>query len=121
MAVSIANRLRNRAILIAREVAYIFCALPEIAGLRRPRWLYRWLFLAPNGKPHRAGEIILADLREFARLPTNHKGLGTFDPDPLVMARRIGRQEVVMRIINLLNLDEESVQKLMELDDGLGE
>lgn len=120
MAVTETNRLRWRAILIARHIKTLLGAIPAVLGFARPRWFWRWMFLGPDGKPHRPGEIILADLREFARLPGNRFNLSTFDTDPLVMARRAGRQEVVMRIINYLNLDETDVQQLMELDDGIG-
>lgn len=34
------------------------------------------------------------------------------------MARREGRREVFARIQYFLNLDENTVQKLMEIDDG---
>jgi hypothetical protein len=115
MAVSPENRLRYRSILIAREVKALLCAVPEIMGLRRPRQLWRWLFLGPDGKPHRAGNVVLADLRAFAGLDR----ATIFDPDPVVMAYREGKRAAAMRIFNYLNLDEADVQKLMELDDGL--
>lgn len=101
--------------LIAREVKAIWRAVPEIFAGRAPAQLWQWLFLAPDGKPHRAGAIVLADLRGFAFLD----GRSVFDPDPVVMARRVGRQEVALRIINYLNLDEQAVQQLMEIDDGI--
>ena len=41
-----------------------------------------------------------------------------FAPDPLVMARRLGRREAFDRIIKYLNLDEAQVQAIMEIDDG---
>jgi hypothetical protein len=115
MAVSAENRLRFRAIMIAREVKALFCLMPEIMGLRRPRWLWRWLFLGTDGKPHRAGEIVLADLRRSAGLDRP----SIFDRDPVVMAFREGQRVMAMRIFNYLNLDETDVRKLMELDDGL--
>ncbi len=121
MAVTVENRLRYRAILIGREVKSIFHGVPDRFARRLVgRWLgpalWRWLFLSPDGEPTRAGEVLLAELREFAFV-----GRTTFDSDPLVMARREGRREVVLRILNYLNLDEVIVRKLMELDDGLGE
>lgn len=112
--VSPVNRQRYRAILIAREVKHVLCAVPEIYG-REPRHLWRWLFLGHDGRPHRAGEIVLADLRRYARLD----GPSIFDRDAQELAYREGKRAVVMRILNYLNLDEGAVQKLMELDDGL--
>jgi hypothetical protein len=114
MAVSVEDRQRYRAILIAREVKHVLCAVPEIFGTE-PRHLWRWLFLGRDGKPHRAGEIILADLRDYARLDRST----IFDADPVTLAYREGKRAAVLRIINYLNLDEQIVQQLMELDDGL--
>jgi hypothetical protein len=120
MAVSKENRLRYRAILIGREVKRVFVAVPErFAALVLGRWftgmLLRWLFLGPDDRPHRAGEIVLAHFRRRAGYgrPTN------FDPDPHVMAFREGQRAVVQELFVLLNLDEGEVQKLMEVDDGL--
>lgn len=75
---------------------------------------YKALFRPNDGMPREA-EQVLADLRHFsfADRPT------IFDPDVAVMARREGRREVFVRIINMLNLDEAAVQQLMEVDDGL--
>lgn len=114
-----ANQLRRRAILIARDVKWLFHAIPErffksIARRTLTGAILRWLFLSPEGQVHRAGEIVLADLRQFCA------GQRLFDPDPLVMARRAGRREAFERLIHYLNLDEGTVQKLMELDDGIG-
>lgn len=113
MTVSAENRLRWRAILISREVKWLFKAVPGRwrEHLTAPFW--RWAFLAEDGQLHRVGEIMLADLRDFCT------GTPMFSPDPLVMARRAGRREVFERITNYLNLDEAQVQKIMELDDGL--
>jgi hypothetical protein len=113
-AVSEVNRQRYRAILISRDVKRVLCMVPEIFGTE-PRQLWRWLFLGHDGKPHRAGEIILADLRRYARLDT----ASIFDSDPQVLAYREGKRAAAMRIFNYLNLDEKAVQTLMELDDGL--
>lgn len=110
MPVSDTNRARFRAILISRAVKQLFW------GMVPRRWLWRWLFYSDEGDMlRRPGEILLADLREFAFLD----GRSIFDRDPLVMARREGRREVGMRIINYLNLDESVVQQIMEIDDGL--
>lgn len=132
MAVSQQNRLRWRAILIGRDVKALFAGMPERWRERPPAWwillralrspramLWRWLFLGPDGRPHRAGEILLADLRDYCGLGDGRSTI--FDPDPHVVAFREGKRAVFMRIANYLNLDEGMVQKLMELDDGLGE
>lgn len=122
MAVSDTNRIRFRQILVAREVKWVFMAVPErfakrLLGRFLLGPLLRWLFLGPDGRPHRAGEIVLAELRR-------RSGFGRysiFDPDPHVLAYREGQRAVVQEIFNLLNLDEAEVRKLMEVDDGLGE
>jgi hypothetical protein len=116
MAVTQLNRARLRAILISQSAKSIWRGVPEMLGVSRPRWLLRWMFLGPDGDPHRAGEVVLADLRSFAGLDRP----SIFDVDPCVMAFREGKRAVVLRIINYLNLDEKVVQKLMEIDDGLG-
>lgn len=109
MAVSVKNLKRHHAMRVSRAVKELFW------GLVPKGWLYRLLFRADDGQTvRRVGEHVLADLRNFAGV-----GRPPFSSDPLIMARFIGRQEVVMRIINYLNLDEESVQKLMEIDDGI--
>jgi hypothetical protein len=105
------NQFRAKSIVLARSFRELFWSLPI-----PKRWIWRWLFLAEDGQTvRRVGEHALADLREFAFLNRS-----TFDTDPLIMARRAGRREVAMRIINYLNLDEDAVQTLMEIDDGIG-
>lgn len=96
MTLSINNLIRMRAVNLARE--------------------YKSLFHGDNGAIRRSGEHVLADLRSFCFAG----GKTVFDKDPLMMARREGRREVFMRLQNFLNLDEATVQKLMELDDGIG-
>lgn len=118
MPVSEENRVRYRAIQISRAVKEIFMAVPERFAVHvARRWLFgpilRWLFLAPDGSPHRAGEIVLAEFRDGYLLKS------PFASDPLELARRAGQREVLTDLFNYLNLDEGSVQKLMVLDDGL--
>lgn len=73
---------------------------------------YKGLFFGENGDLRREGERVLADLRSFCRA-----GDATiFSTEALEMARREGRREVFVRISNMLNLDEEAVQKLMEAE-----
>lgn len=116
MAVSQPNRIRYRAILLSRAFKWLFKAMPSRFQERQHAWFWSAMFLKEDGKPHLIGEQALADLRDFAMV-----GQPIFSPDPLIMARRLGRREVVERIINYLNLDEATVQHLMQLDDGLGE
>jgi hypothetical protein len=117
MPVSNVNRDRYRAKLLSRQFKWVFEAVPDRWKHRITGWLWRQLFLSDDGKLHLAGEHVLADLREFADPP--YRPL--FSSDPLVMARRVGRREVFQRIVMFLNLDEATVQYVMELDDGLGE
>ncbi|HQS69737.1 MAG: hypothetical protein B7Y36_08255 [Novosphingobium sp. 28-62-57] len=109
------NRLREKAILISRAFKAVLFGVPErfLARLAT-RWILRWLFLGPDGKPHRAGRIVLRDLGQFCGA-TNKT---IFHADPHQLARREGRREVFVRICIMLNLDEYEVRKLMELDDG---
>lgn len=120
MAVSQVNRMRWRAVQVSRAVKAVFLGVPErFAAAIAARWLLgpmlRWLFLAPDGQPHRAGEIVLAELRKRAGL--NRRS--NFDADPHVMAYREGQRALVQEIFNYLNLDEGAVRKLMEIDDGI--
>lgn len=95
MSLSALNRFRWRSVLLARDAKDLFLA---------------------DGQLRRSGEHLLADLRKFCFADR----ATIFSTEPLEMARREGRREVFVRLINLLNLDETQVQKLMELDDGLG-
>jgi hypothetical protein len=74
---------------------------------------YKRVFM-PKGAIDRDAEIVLADLRDFCFANST-----TFHADPNVAARRQGRREAWLRVSQHLNLDEERVQKLVELDDGL--
>jgi hypothetical protein len=93
----------------ARQVA--LNALRKMAILRARS--YRRVFTR-EGAIDRDCEIVLADLRDFCC-----GNATTFSADPYVSARRQGRREAWLRIMQHLNLDEERVQKLVELDDGL--
>lgn len=122
MVVTAENRVRYRRILIARAAKQVFLGVPErfakaLLGRFLLGLLLRWLFLAPDGTPHRAGEIVLAELRHR----TGFDRYSIFDPDPQVLAYREGQRAAIMMIFNLLNLDEAAVQTLMEVDDGLGD
>jgi hypothetical protein len=86
-------------------------ALRRMALLRARS--YRRVFM-PEGVIDRDREIVLADLREHCFAIRT-----TFHADPYEHGRRTGRREAWLRISQHLNLDEERVQKLVELDDGL--
>lgn len=105
------NRLRLRAIRMAKYFQWLFFT----AVLPRGK-LFAWLFRLNDEKLSVPGEYVLADLREFC-FAGGHQSC--FHSDPLVMARRLGRREVFDRITHYLNLDEATVQTLMEIDDGI--
>ncbi|CAD7335169.1 hypothetical protein FIM10_01850 [Sphingomonadales bacterium 56] len=91
---AIQNLLRKRAVVQSRQVKSVF--------------------LGEGGKLTRSGEAVLADLRDFCFAQES-----TFHPDARVQAQREGRREVWLRLTKFLNLDENRVQLLMEVDDGL--
>jgi hypothetical protein len=55
----------------------------------------------------RDGQIVLEDLAQFCRL---HES--TFHPDARIAANLDGRREVILRICNHLNLDQEALWAL---------
>jgi hypothetical protein len=103
-----ANKRRWRALQISRSWKGL---LPRAIARR---WAYREAFTV-DGRLRVAAEHVLSDLRDFSFARTS-----AFDPDPIIMARRQGRRDVWLRISGYLELDEEQVQKLMEIDDGFG-
>lgn len=96
--------------IIRRSQAAVLNLLRNLTVLRARS--YRHVFMA-DGAISRDAEIVLADLRDLA-----FGNSTTFHADPYIAARRAGRREVWLRIVQHLNLDEERVQKLVELDDG---
>lgn len=113
------NRRRMRSILIARDVKHVFMAVPERVATLLARWCIGWLmrtmFLGADGKPHRGGEVVLAEIRRITLLDRT----SLFDIDPHVMAYREGKRSVGLQIMAYLKLDENDVRKLMEIDSGL--
>ncbi len=83
-------------------------------GEIRRALLYRIVFTVEGDTLRLAANHVLADLRDYAFARTS-----AFDPDPIIMARRQGRRDVWLRISNYLDLDEATVQQLMEIDDGI--
>jgi translation initiation factor 2 beta subunit (eIF-2beta)/eIF-5 len=60
-------------------------------------------------KDNRSVNIVLADLRKFC-FATG----GVFDSDPLVLARKVGRQEVFERMRSYINVTEDELYKYTE-------
>jgi hypothetical protein len=80
---------------------------------------YRGCFLDPAGALTIEGARVLADLRTAAKLfhsGIRRDGRGVIDRDELL--RLEGRREIVLRMINLLDLDPLLVGKLAEVDDA---
>lgn len=73
---------------------------------------YKRLF-KPDGIMTRDAEIVLADLARAL-----YANRSTFHSDAQIMAMREGSRRVWLRISRLLNLDEATVQKLVEIDNG---
>lgn len=110
------NWLRAKRIAISRRFKWLLLGAPRWTFKRWwLGWLWQALFVGQDGKVHRAGEILLSDLRGFA---FGGPQATVFSSDPLMMARREGRREVFLRIVNYLNLDEDVVLQMMEIDDG---
>lgn len=99
-----------------RVAALLLLAMIGGIGARQAvrRWAYRTVFTGDGETLRIAANHVLADLRDFSFARSS-----AFDPDPIIMARRQGRRDVWLRISNYLNLDEEQVQTLMEIDDGI--
>lgn len=127
----ILNEQRLRAVHVSRafktllatrgglaDAALVRILRPILWLLLRPflgvRWAYVRVFMSDGAVRHHA-RAVLADLRDYCFATTS-----AFDPDPIIMARRQGRRDVWLRIQNYLNLDEQTVQLFMEIDDGIG-
>ena len=112
----IRNMKRVRAIVQSRAFKRLFLAPPAEAPADEDgaKVSAERTFFGDNGLLKRDAQAVLADLREFCFAQSSG-----FSPDPLVMARRAGRREVWLRLIDFLNLDEKQVQMMMEVDDGL--
>ncbi len=95
------------------QIAHGFKELFRLIPLPRSR-IWRWMFLNDEGEMRRAGEIALADLRDYCGADPKHS---SFHPDPLMMARIAGRREVFNRIVRYLNLDETHIENLRSIDD----
>jgi hypothetical protein len=113
------NRTRWRAVQISRawrellqrgRASLLWLAMCWLLPARA----YRRVFASDGARLRTAAQFVLADLRDFSFADRS-----AFDPDPLVMARRQGRRDVWLRISNYLLLDEEQVNRLMEVDDGV--
>lgn len=109
------NQKRRRAIKFAQALKDLMWAAPVPS-----RWLWRVLFLGPDGKTmRRAGEIALARLRSFCFADRSiFGGLAGTGDGAFLLGVREGRRQVWIEITKHLNLDEDAVQKLVENDDG---
>lgn len=92
----------------------------SLAKARRARKLqraYKACFCDAEGKLTLEGSNVLADLREQARLfaSASRRG-GTIDKDLLLEIE--GRRQIVLRLINVLELDPLGVARLMEVDNA---
>lgn len=89
---------------------------------RRERKLARCIracFLDDLGALTEEGGFVLADLRTHAKLfqsGIRRDPRGVLDRDELL--RMEGRRELVLRMINLLDLDPLLIGKLVEVDDN---
>lgn len=84
-----------------------------IARLWGLRTAFRRTFNGPNGRPHADGRLVLEELRRFCygSRPTIKRGPdGVVDPYASVAAA--ARQEVYMRIVSYLNLDDRDLREM---------
>lgn len=87
--------------------------------LRRRATAYQQCFLGDRGEPHRAGGLVLADLRRFCRATAPAVQMapdGRVDPLASMLAE--GRREVWLRIAKHLNLTDREIHQLTEDEDG---
>lgn len=109
-----ANQKRARAVKFAQALKDLMWAAPVPS-----RWIWRVLFLSPEGQMRRAGELALARLRRFCFADRSIFGGGAGTSDSaFLLGVREGRRQVWIEITTHLNLDEDAVQKLVENDDG---
>lgn len=82
--------------------------------LLRRRTNYRAVF--NDSPPARA---VLADLRKFSRFTESTLVVSTTrqQVDPFATAVRIGRQEMFLRIINHLHVDDAQLIRMMEKEE----
>jgi hypothetical protein len=78
---------------------------------------YKACFCGEDGKLTLEGSQVIADLREQSKLfgSASRRG-GVIDKDQLLEIE--GRRQVVLRLINVLELDPLGVARLMEVDDA---
>ena len=84
--------------------------IDRIMGLRLA---YRRMFIGPREELTPDGQTVLADLKRFARHgkpPVEYGADGHHDP--MRTGIRIGRQEVVQRLVEMLHLDDATLVNL---------
>ena len=92
-----------------------------IARLWGLRTAFRGCFLGPDGKTTANGRMVLEELRRFCygNRPTLKQGPQGLDPYASVAAA--ARQEVYLRVMSMLNLDDRDLHEMsknMEITDG---
>lgn len=85
------------------------------------RGAFRGCFLGPNGKPTENGRMALAELRRFCYgdRPTIKQGPQGLDPYASIAAA--ARQEVYMRVMGMLNLDDTDLATMAKNMNLMGE
>lgn len=80
-----------------------------IANLIERRRAFRGCFLGPEGKPTANGHAALRELRRFCYgdRPTLKQSMNGLDPYASIAAA--ARQEVYMRVMGFLNLDDSDL------------
>lgn len=84
---------------------------------RKRKHAYARLFRHEAGDSVGDARIVLADLKRFARMPDAPVATGPTGIDPIATGIRIGRQEVVNRILSMTLIDETSFLNLREETD----
>ena len=76
------------------------------------RGAFRGCFLAPDGKPTENGRMALSELRRFCYGAKATIKQGPHGLDPYASIAAAARQEVYMRIMDMLNLDDRDLQQM---------
>lgn len=86
--------------------------------LLRKKRAYRRLFAGWNDRSKSDARRVLADLKNFADLPDSPLRKTIYGlSDPIESARFAGRQETVLRIVAMLEIDDRSLFNLTDETD----
>lgn len=80
---------------------------------KRLRNVYRSVFCDRDGTPHKAGQEVLANLRQMTKF-----GSSPFASDPAVMAHVVGMQDVFRHIQQMLNISDADIYRLTATIDN---